>query len=150
MSLNEIGLCSLSLSKSVVFDSYQSNRATGSFIIIDRLTNVTVGAGMIKGAAESGKEHPVTPEERAARLGQKALVMQLPGLSAGQLNLLERKLFDRGFSAVCLEQADAEKELFLTSLGFVVLTRESASCPAHSFSDCDNDPVDTVCQLISP
>jgi sulfate adenylyltransferase subunit 1 (EFTu-like GTPase family) len=52
LKLNEIGLCSFSLSKPVVFDSYTQSHGTGSFIIIDRLTNVTIGAGMITEATE--------------------------------------------------------------------------------------------------
>ncbi|HDY84782.1 hypothetical protein LCGC14_1616470, partial [marine sediment metagenome] len=46
LRLNEIGVCEFSLNKPVVFDAYKRNRSTGSFIIIDRLTNVTIGAGM--------------------------------------------------------------------------------------------------------
>ncbi|AFJ02077.1 Sulfate adenylyltransferase subunit 1 [Methylophaga frappieri] len=47
LKLNEIGLCEFALNKPVVFDAYQRNRHTGAFIVIDRLTNVTIGAGMI-------------------------------------------------------------------------------------------------------
>ncbi|MFM1694691.1 sulfate adenylyltransferase subunit CysN [Aeromonas salmonicida] len=47
LHLNEIGLCEVSLTDPVAFDSYTDIRDTGSFILIDRLTNVTVGAGMI-------------------------------------------------------------------------------------------------------
>ncbi|MCF5768135.1 sulfate adenylyltransferase subunit CysN [Aeromonas veronii] len=47
LKLNEIGLCELSLTDPVAFDPYQEIRDTGSFILIDRLTNVTIGAGMI-------------------------------------------------------------------------------------------------------
>ncbi|HAL14156.1 MAG TPA: sulfate adenylyltransferase subunit CysN, partial [Planctomycetaceae bacterium] len=47
LGLNEIGRCNLSLSESLCFDSYRKNRGTGAFIIIDRITNVTVAAGMI-------------------------------------------------------------------------------------------------------
>lgn len=47
LQLNEIGLCAFSLNKPIVFDTYKRNRTTGAFIIIDRLTNVTIGAGMI-------------------------------------------------------------------------------------------------------
>lgn len=47
LQLNEIGLCEFALNKPVVFDTYKRNRHTGAFIIIDRLTNVTIGAGMI-------------------------------------------------------------------------------------------------------
>ena len=66
LNLNEIGRCELVLTQRIAFDAYKANRRTGSFIIIDRLTNVTVGAGMIVGAgvdtvdtwqAESRNEH---------------------------------------------------------------------------------------------
>ncbi|GEA52372.1 sulfate adenylyltransferase subunit 1 [Vibrio inusitatus NBRC 102082] len=56
LNLNEIGLCHLNLNEKVVFDAYDSNRITGAFIIIDRLTNATVGAGMIEGALESKRQ----------------------------------------------------------------------------------------------
>ena len=51
LKLNEIGRCELVLAQRVAFDTYKENRTTGSFIIIDRLSNVTVGAGMIIGVA---------------------------------------------------------------------------------------------------
>jgi sulfate adenylyltransferase large subunit len=47
LALNEVGVCSFHLDRPISFDSYRENRATGSFILIDRLTNATVGAGMI-------------------------------------------------------------------------------------------------------
>ncbi|MFA0448924.1 sulfate adenylyltransferase subunit CysN [Vibrio breoganii] len=53
LNLNEIGLCHLNLNEKVVFDAYDNNRITGAFIIIDRLSNATVGAGMIEGALEN-------------------------------------------------------------------------------------------------
>ncbi|OBT15516.1 sulfate adenylyltransferase subunit CysN [Vibrio sp. UCD-FRSSP16_10] len=53
LHLNEIGQCHLTLNEKVIFDSYEDNRVTGAFIIIDRLTNATVGAGMIQGALEN-------------------------------------------------------------------------------------------------
>ena len=48
LALNDIGLCNLSLSEPIAFDPYDDNRATGSFILIDRFTNATVAAGMIR------------------------------------------------------------------------------------------------------
>lgn len=47
LALNEIGRCLVRLNQPIAFDDYRSNKGTGAFIIIDRLTNVTVGAGMI-------------------------------------------------------------------------------------------------------
>ncbi|MDH5592014.1 MAG: sulfate adenylyltransferase subunit CysN, partial [Gammaproteobacteria bacterium] len=56
---NEIGLCEFSLSKPVVFDGYKRNRSTGAFIVIDRLTNVTIGAGMITEAVIGAKKQAI-------------------------------------------------------------------------------------------
>ncbi|MEI6896435.1 MAG: sulfate adenylyltransferase subunit CysN [Psychromonas sp.] len=60
LELNEIGSCNFEVAKPVQFDAYQQNRATGAFIVIDRLTNGTVGAGMIRGsidAVKASQEH---------------------------------------------------------------------------------------------
>jgi sulfate adenylyltransferase subunit 1 len=63
LELNEIGTVDLSLDEAVVFDAYKKNKYTGAFIVIDRLTNLTVGAGMVSKAlvAKSG-----TQKERVA------------------------------------------------------------------------------------
>jgi sulfate adenylyltransferase subunit 1 len=53
LELNAIGLADITLNQAVVIDPYQKNRATGGFIIIDRLTNITVGAGMVEHALDS-------------------------------------------------------------------------------------------------
>ncbi|MDB2705756.1 sulfate adenylyltransferase subunit CysN [Pseudomonadota bacterium] len=55
LELNEIGVCEFSLNKPVVFDAYKRNHTTGAFIVIDRLTNVTVGAGMITEAVSGAQ-----------------------------------------------------------------------------------------------
>ena len=112
LELNEIGLCEVALSDSIYFDDYQTNPSTGSFIIIDRLTNITVGAGMIADANETGKHIStvsahVTTEERAARYGQKPVTVMFIGLSgSGKSTLahaLERKLFDMGRVSTVLD-----------------------------------------------
>ena len=112
LELNEIGLCEVALSDSIYFDDYKTNPSTGSFIIIDRLTNVTVGAGMIADANETGKHIStvsahVTTEERAARYGQKPVTVMFIGLSgSGKSTLahaLERKLFDMGRVSTVLD-----------------------------------------------
>lgn len=105
LELNEIGLCEVTVNEPVYFDDYQKNPSTGSFIIIDRLTNVTVGAGMISSEQQTGKHIStisahVTTEERAARYGQKPVTVMFIGLSgSGKSTLahaLERRLFDLG------------------------------------------------------
>jgi bifunctional enzyme CysN/CysC len=121
LQLNEIGLCEVSLDQTVCFDSYKMNRSTGAFIIIDRLSNITIGAGMIvdaqkddqkKGTTGSASQHResvshVTKEERAARYGQKPVTVLFIGLSgSGKTTLahaLERRLFDMGRVSTVLD-----------------------------------------------
>lgn len=112
LELNEIGLCDVSLNEPVYFDDYKGNPGTGSFIIIDRLTNVTVAAGMIADAQNTGKHIStvsahVTTEERAARYGQKPVTVMFIGLSgSGKSTLahaLERRLFDLGRVSTVLD-----------------------------------------------
>jgi len=113
LELNEIGLCDLEFSEAIHFDSYLQNPSTGAFIIIDRLSNVTVGAGMIKTTAarkrrvvESSTNH-VTTEDRAARYGQKPVTVMFVGISgSGKSTLahaLERRLFDMGRISAILD-----------------------------------------------
>jgi sulfate adenylyltransferase large subunit len=74
LKLNEIGLCEFSLNKPVVFDTYKRNRTTGSFIIIDRLTNVTIGAGMITDAVSGAPQVEATGDYSAFELELNALI----------------------------------------------------------------------------
>ena len=101
LALNDIGLCNLSLAEPIAFDLYDDNRATGSFILIDRFTNATVAAGMIRfGLRRAGNLHwqalDVNKDARAAALGQRPAVLWFTGLSgAGKstiANLVEKKL----------------------------------------------------------
>ena len=106
LELNEIGSVELILNQSLNFDSYKMNRATGCFILIDKLTNVTIAAGMIEQAELLAKQNTqihnshVSKAERAARYGQKPATIMFIGLSgSGKSTLahgLERRLFDRG------------------------------------------------------
>ncbi len=115
LELNEIGVCEIAVEQQVCVDSYNINRNTGAFIIIDRLTNVTVGAGMInlddtvssKRKAGTGSIIHVTREERAARFGQKPATIMFIGVSgSGKSTLahgLERRLFDKGRVSTVLD-----------------------------------------------
>lgn len=106
LELNEIGLTEVSLNTPVCFDNYSTNRATGNFIIIDRLSNVTVGAGMVANidTASQLRKHTnsshVSKDERQARFGQKPATIMFIGVSgSGKSTLahgLERRLFDVG------------------------------------------------------
>lgn len=66
LELNEIGVCEFSLTKPVVFDAYKRNHTTGAFIIIDRLTNVTIGAGMITEAVSEAQASIASSSEFSA------------------------------------------------------------------------------------
>jgi sulfate adenylyltransferase large subunit len=119
LKLNEIGSCTVAVNAPLVFDPYKRNKTTGSFIVIDRLSNVTVGAGMITGDVSEGDWQPVSAEERANRFAQKAVIIALNGNNSRQLTYhLERKLFDTGHASTVLEQA------FTTAPG-ITLTPES-------------------------
>ena len=105
LELNEIGVCNLSLDQPIAFDPYVECRETGSFILIDRLTNATVGAGMIHFALRRSQNiHwqalDVNRRSRATIKGQRPAVLWLTGLSgAGKstiANLVEKKLHALG------------------------------------------------------
>jgi bifunctional enzyme CysN/CysC len=105
LALNEIGVCNLSLSQHLVFDPYKDNRSMGSFVLIDRLTNHTVGAGMIDYALRRSKNvHwqalEVNKHARARQLGQKPCMLWFTGLSGSGkstvANLVEKRLHDLG------------------------------------------------------
>ena len=124
LGLNQIGRVNISLNQPLAFDRYRSNRSTGAFIVIDRITNGTVAAGMILDRRTSENtgawwdEAPasetltreiskVTAEERGARYGQKAVTILFTGLpGAGKTTTaygVERSLFDLGRSASVLD-----------------------------------------------
>jgi bifunctional enzyme CysN/CysC len=105
LDLNEIGVCNLSLDQPIAFDPYTENRDTGGFILIDRLTNSTVGAGMMHFALRRSQNiHwqalDVNKAARAGLKGQKPCVLWLTGLSgAGKstiANLVEKQLLSLG------------------------------------------------------
>ena len=124
LALNEIGRCSITLTEPIMHDAYRRNRATGSFIMIDRLTNATVGAGMIidrepeegrTGAhwddavpeGVHGTASAVTAAERRARFGQSPTTVLFVGpTGSGKstiLAALERRLFEAGRAVAVLD-----------------------------------------------
>jgi bifunctional enzyme CysN/CysC len=105
MELNEIGVCNISLDHPIAFDPYETDHDLGGFILVDKMTNTTVGAGMIHFALRRSQNiHwqavDVTKETRARAKGQAPAVLWFTGLSgAGKstiANLVEKKLLAEG------------------------------------------------------
>jgi bifunctional enzyme CysN/CysC len=112
LGLNEIGVCNLGLDRVVPFDPYLENRDTGGFVLIDRMTNNTVGAGLIHFAlrrADNIYWHAleVNKQSRAAHKRQTPRVLWLTGLSgAGKstiANLVEKRLHSLGMHTYLLD-----------------------------------------------
>ncbi len=112
LELNEIGVCHLSLDQPIAFDPYAENRDTGGFILIDRLTNGTVGAGLIHFALRRAENiHwqaiEVNKQAHAAIKNQKACILWFTGLSgAGKstiANLVEKRLYSLGHHTFLLD-----------------------------------------------
>ena len=112
LDLNEIGVCNVSLDRPVAFDPYSVSRETGGFILIDRLSNNTIGAGMLHFALRRSHnihlQHvDVDKTARAALKGQRPAVVWLTGLSgAGKstiANLVETKLHALGRHSYLLD-----------------------------------------------
>lgn len=112
LRLNEIGFCKIATVLPATFDAYEANRHTGSFIVIDRDTNRTVGAGMIafplRRAANIARQ-PLSlgKKERAALKRQRPCIVWFTGLSgAGKstiANLVDQKLFAMSYHTMLLD-----------------------------------------------
>ena len=145
LQLNEIGSCTVSVNAPVVFDAYQSHKGTGSFIIIDRLTNGTVGAGMITGGTGEESLQPVSAEERAARFSQKATAIALAGSTSKEIAYqLERKLFDNGHAATVLETQNTSLIVAVKNAGLICLCVNYSANLADISFDSDTQPVDEI------
>jgi sulfate adenylyltransferase large subunit len=145
LKLNEIGSCSVSVNAPVVFDAYKRSKGTGSFIVIDRLSNVTVGAGMITGITDDSDLKPVSVEERAARFSQTATAISLNGANAQEIVYqLERHLFDNGHATTVLETFNAEFIPVIKQAGLICLTvNADINCIDLSF-DCNTCTIDDI------
>ena len=105
LHLNEVGFCNFALGQPLAFDPYRDNRDTGGFILIDRFTNATVGAGMIdfslmRATNVHWQALDVNKQARAAMKGQKPVVLWFTGLSGSGkstiANLVEKSLAAEG------------------------------------------------------
>jgi bifunctional enzyme CysN/CysC len=131
LELNEIGVCELELNQPIAFDPYRENRETGGFILIDRISNNTVGAGMIDFALRRSQNiafQPLTIDKqtRAKSMHQTPCVLWLTGLSgAGKstiANIIEIELNRRGNHTYLLD-GDNVRHGLNRDLGFTEADR---------------------------
>lgn len=150
LEMNEIASVEFETSQPIFFDAYEHNRTTGSLILIDSLTNATVGAVMIRESLEqsplsagqhsdpreSAEQGAVSLEERTRRRGHRPAVFSVDGERA-QAEKLERELLEHGFESALVIYADipsaSRRTLFSTlwSLGLVVICWEETGTRAR-------------------
>jgi len=122
LNMNDIASVEFEAHAPLFFDAYARNRETGSFILIDAISNATVGAGMIqesptdlqsqqerKIAPQEITRNPVRVEERYRRHGHRSATLLLPNQPA-LASRLERALFDQGFEVLHLDSTDTPPE----------------------------------------
>ena len=172
LQMNEVGRCQMTLVRPVAFDSYGQNRATGAFILIDRLTNATVGAGMIVDRSSvpaflrdhwdgttlpdtrASRSSQVTPEERATRFSQRPATVLLTGLpKTGKTTIasaLERRLFDIGHAVAVLDGGEMRKTIS-RDLGFTAGERSENLRRAADVARLLNEAgLICVCAFVAP
>jgi len=175
-SLNDIGRVEIETAQPICFDAYKLNRSTGSFILIDPLTNNTVAAGMIRDVARRIKDYAAEPAdqilkpaksphtvwrglniplaEREKRYGHQAAVLWFTGLSgSGKSTLasaLEKRLFDRGCRTMLLD-GDHIRHGLCSDLGFSAADRKENIRRAGEVAKLffENGSI-VLCTFISP
>ena len=178
LQLNEIGRCSITVNQPFFYDAYRRNKTTGSFIVIDRISNITVAAGMItdrdatKGTkvalwerVEDAKSdptssdlpspsNPVTEKEREARYGQSPATILLTGLTGtGKSTIakaVERRLFDDGRAVAVIDGEQVRKGMNV-DLGFSVEDRsENLRRSAHLAKLLNDQGLICVAAFVAP
>ena len=143
VQLNEIALVELTLDKAVPFDCYSKIPGTGAFIVIDRLSNVTIGAGMVVGDAQAGTNtsEPVSAEQKARRFNQRPAIVAINAVNPAEIaQQLDRRLFEMGrVAAVC----DAQQADTLKAAGLVALVAGGADGADFSLA-ADQESIDSL------
>jgi bifunctional enzyme CysN/CysC len=131
LELNEVGTVTIATDKPVAFDTYSANSRTGSFILIDRITNATLGAGVIDFGLRRARnltyqEFDVNRDVRAAQKGQEPVIIWFTGLSgsgkSSVANLMEKRLTAEGKHAYILD-GDNVRHGLNKDLGFTEAAR---------------------------
>jgi bifunctional enzyme CysN/CysC len=163
LQLNDIGRMRLRTAVPLAFDTYRRNRSTGSFILIDEVTNDTVAAGMILGTAEVEEERSpnvvwdragVTRERRVEALGRTGATLWFTGLpSSGKSTIaaaLEHRLVAAGVPAYRLD-GDNLRHGLNADLGFSADDRaENVRRTAHVAQLLADSGVVAIPSLVSP
>ncbi len=147
LGLNDIGRVTLTAARPLLFDAYADNRATGAFILIDRITNGTYGAGMIlapaAGEAASEGARRVSLAERARRLGHQAAVVVVA--SEELAYALERRLWDEGLGVHVLAAAEVGALGVSQALGMIsIVVGGVTEAPADAVIAGDGASVESV------
>jgi bifunctional enzyme CysN/CysC len=170
LELNEVGHVQLGLTQALACDPYRTNAATGAFILIDRLTNNTVGAGMIletgSGRAPGGvwasapaerlkpRESLIAPAEREKRFGHLPMTVLLVGMTgSGKSRIaygLERRLWDEG-RAVTVLYGQSMRQGLNRDLGFTADDRSENLRRSAEVAKLMNDAgVITIAAFVAP
>jgi bifunctional enzyme CysN/CysC len=159
LEMNEIGVCNINIDKIIPFDSYVLNRAMGGFIIIDRISNHTVGMGLIdfelrRSSNIHWQSMDVTKEKRADMKAQRPFILWLTGLSGSGkstiANLLEKKFFSMGKHTILLD-GDNVRHGLNKDLGFTSIERVENLRRIAEVSKLMNDAgLITITSFISP
>ncbi|WP_372737145.1 sulfate adenylyltransferase subunit CysN [Neptunomonas sp.] len=152
LQLNEIGRCEITLERPILADNYKAFRGTGSFIVVDRLSNATVAAGMIIDGNTDATTYElfntaqVTAEQKARRFSQQPAVIALSGEAAATETLIysiEQALHKAGHGVATLINSSLPAELsphassladLLKQNGLLVLTDTQIQTPAMTIS----------------
>jgi hypothetical protein len=147
LRLNDIGLAELETADPVPFDLYRENRATGGFILIDRLSNLTMAAGLIESSLEDGHEAgSLGAAERAALFGHQPCLIDLsqrPELAPA----LDRHLLLRHAHALVLDDAAIPTD-FLLSAGLLVISTTPRPEATVQVAGLDSDPAQAISELL--
>jgi bifunctional enzyme CysN/CysC len=159
LGLNDIAVCNLATADPVAFDPYEQNRRTGSFILIDRFTNGTVGAGMIDFGLRRGTNIHWQPQligknERAGLKHQRPAIIWFTGLSgAGKstvANIVEQKLNTAGHHTMLLD-GDNVRHGLNRDLGFTEADRVENIRRAGEVAKLMTEAgLIVICSFISP
>ncbi len=171
LAMNEVGQVLLTLTQPIAYDPYKFNAVTGAFILIDRLTNATVGAGMIVEGADrrvpgdlwdrtpvagklKQKAGSITLTDREQRFGQKGATILIYGLTgSGKATIayaLERRLWDAGRAVTVLYGPDMRQGL-CRDLGFTADDRSENLRRSAEVAKILNDAGQLcICAFVAP